>query len=170
MYFTHHMDLHRYKPFSSFIIILGTISSCIGYVYAENYSDNQAKSSNEENKIVLNVIHSDDIRAIMRRLNLLAYEREYTDLELEQKYREQIELLIQTANKLKDSAENLPNITRNKINETDITTFRAMANQLYRETLNLQEEINSSHYRGIRLSYQRLRDTCNACHQLFRDR
>ena len=164
------MDLHKYKPFPGFIVFLITIFLCNGFIHAENNGDNNPEYLNGKNKIVLNIIHSGKIRAIMRRLNMLAYEREYTDLELEQLFRAQVELLISAADDLRDSAENLPNITSNKLDDTDVTTFRAMASQLYRETLNLQKEINSSHYQEIRLSYQRLRDTCNACHQLFRDR
>lgn len=164
------MDLHIYKQSLRIIVFLSTIFLCNSLVFAENNGDNQPDYSDKKNRVILNVIHSDKIRAIMRRLNMLAYEREYTDLEIEQLFREQIELLINAANELRDSAENLTNITSNKLDETDVTTFRAMANQLHRETLNLQEEINSSHYQDIRLSYRRLRETCNACHQLFRDR
>ena len=164
------MDLRKFKQSASITVFLSTIFLCNGFIHAEDNGDNQSEYLNEKNKVVLNVIHSDKIRAVMRRLNLLAYEREYTDLELEQLFREQIELLIHAANELKDSAEILPNITSSKLDDTDVTTFRAMANQLYRETLNIQEHINSSHFQEIRTSYQKLYETCNACHQLFRDR
>ena len=164
--------MNLYKKIQSGIIIFFLLIIFIhsNLLKAENNTEQSLQNPENRDRIVLNVIHSNNIRTIMRRLNMLAYEREYTDLELEQLFKQQIELFINAASELKDSSENLPNITGNKLNETDVTTFRAMANQLYWETLKLQEHINSSHYQETRHSYQRLRETCNACHQLFRDR
>ena len=106
----------------------------------------------------------------MGRLNMLAYEREYTELELNQLRAEQIELLIQTASELTQTAENLPNITADPdLSDSDQITFRAMAAQLYRETRNLQEAYDAGQSQALEPAYQRLHETCNACHRLFRD-
>ena len=124
----------------------------------------------EKNKAALNVIHSLKLKTIMGRLNMLAYEREYTELELNQLRAEQIELLIQAANELAQSVENLPDITAGpELSEADRITFRAMAGQLYRETRNLQNAYDAGHLEELEPLYQRLHETCNACHRLFRD-
>ena len=124
----------------------------------------------ENSKSVLNAIHSNDVRIIMRRLNVLAYEREYTELELEKLRARQIKLLAQTAGELAQTAEQLPEDVQKDLSREDQTTFRAMANQLYSESLQLEEEAAANNYRALNECYQRLRETCNACHRLFRDR
>jgi len=98
----------------------------------------------EDSKAILSAVHSEKIRAIIRRLNSLAWDREYTELEIRKMRTEQIELLVQAAEELIASAENLPEITaQDRLSEEEQTTFRAMARQLHQ--------------------------TCNACHNLFRD-
>ena len=57
-----------------------------------------------------------------------------------------------------------------KLNETELATFRAMAGQLYTETLNLQQLTEYYDYHAIEPAYERLNQTCIACHNLFRDR
>ena len=124
----------------------------------------------EKSKSVLNAIHSNDVRIIMRRLNVLAYEREFTELELEKLRARQIKLLAQTAGELAQTAEQLPEDVQKDLNREDQTTFRAMANQLYSESLRLEKEAEANNYRALNEGYQRLRETCNACHRLFREK
>lgn len=125
----------------------------------------------EQPGAILGAIHSEKIRAIMRRLNSLAYEREYTELRIQQMRAEQIELLVQTAGELARSAGKLPEITaQDRLGEEEQTTFRAMAAQLHRETLKLREYAQNRQYGEMARGYQRLHRTCNACHELFRER
>lgn len=67
-------------------------------------------SDTKQNETILNAIHSDEVRNIMRRLNILFYEREYTELELQKLSTIQIELLAEEANVLAQTAADLPNI------------------------------------------------------------
>ena len=140
-------------------------------IHAENTSTDITGDIKEENKFILNAIHSEEIRAIMRRLNMLSFEREYTALELDNLRAEQVQLLVQAASELKQSAASLTHITGNKnISEADHITFSAMANELYLQTLTLQKESEANHNKALAPAYTRLHETCNACHRLFRDR
>ncbi len=137
------------------------------FVFAE---DGPPQPLPGKSKSVLNAIHSDDVRIIMRRLNVLAYEREYTELELEKLRARQIKLLALTAGELAQTAEQLPEDIQNNLSREDQTTFRAMASQLYSESLRLEEAVEANDHNALNAGYQRLRETCNACHRLFRDR
>lgn len=133
--------------------------------------ESQTAATPNESTALLNSIHSHKIRGIMRRLNSLTYEREYTELELQQIQTNQIALMLEITRELTDSAEQLPDISPgSNLNESEQITFRAIANQLYRETRQLNEDVQKGHTRQIKQGYRRLKKTCEACHQLFRDR
>ncbi len=120
-------------------------------------------------KAVLKAVHSGELRQIMRRLNSIAYEREFTQLELDRLRARHIETLVETVGELVRTAETLPEITEDGLNENDLVTFRALANQLYTETTGLRNAVRENNYAAQDAGYRRLRETCTACHNLFRD-
>lgn len=61
------------------------------------------------------------------------------------------------------------------LSATEVVTFRALASQLYTEALNvrtLAEEnpVNTYDFNLLNAAYERLYQTCTACHDQFRDR
>ncbi len=130
---------------------------------------NDSSGNLETGKTILNAIHSDEIKSIMRRLNTLIYEREYTELELQELNKKQIELLAKEAVALNQTATNLPNIDSLKnLSDEDQLTFNAMVNQLKEFAIELKKESDANH--ETETIYIKLQSTCNTCHQLFRDR
>lgn len=140
-------------------IIFLTASSLL---FAE---DNSEKL--ETGKTILKAIHSDQIKNIMQRLDILIYEREYTELELQELNKKQIELLANESVALSKIAANLPKID-SLLNDEDQLTFNAMANQLRDIAMELKKESDANH--ETETLYIKLQSTCNTCHQLFRDR
>lgn len=131
-------------------------------VFAEEHSSS-------ENKAIFHAVHSDDVRNIMRRLKLLIYERENSELEIERLRNKQISLLAEEANKLANTAEDLPDIASlQSLNDEERLTFTAMANQLHDITLEMEKAINTNHQQELDEAYIKLQDTCNTCHKLFR--
>jgi hypothetical protein len=129
--------------------------------------DNSGKL--ETGKTILHAIHSDEIRNIMRRLNRLIYEREYTELELQELNKKQIELLAEEALSLYKTATNLPSIdSLNILSDEDQLAFKAMVAELKDITTELKRESDANH--ETEAIYIKLQSTCNTCHQLFRDR
>ena len=129
-------------------------------LFAEQQSSG---NSVETNKSILKTIHSDQLRGIMQRLNMLAYDREYTQLEIYKLRAKQIDQLVDVASELVSNTNRLTNILNEAgLGEEEQLTFKAMANQLYEEALNLQHDVNGSS--------QQLLDTCKTCHKLFRSR
>jgi len=67
-------------------------------------------------------------------------------------------------------ADQLPQmLPENQLNAEEQVTFKAMANQLHNETLQLLGTDATRSYIELNSSYQRLQQTCTACHNLFRD-
>lgn len=153
--------MNIYKLLSIFFIIITVSASLFA---------NEISSNRSESKTILNAIHSDDIRNIMRRLRILIYDREYTELELRKLSNNQIELLAVEANILAQTAENSSNIASLKnLNDEDQLTFSAMANQLHDISLELQQEAKANHQQALDAAYLKLQNTCNTCHRLFRN-
>lgn len=124
----------------------------------------------DKNDILSNAIHSEEVRNIMRRLKLLNYEREYTELEIQKLSRKQIELLSEAAKALVEIAENIPDIASLKnLSDEGQIIFSKMANQLYDITYELKEGHGSNRHIVWEPTYQKLENTCKTCHRLFRD-
>jgi cytochrome c556 len=124
-----------------------------------------------DTRTLLDAIHSSRLRDIMSRLNRLSYERGYTELELDRMRAENVEALVDAALQLSQAAERLPDIAENThLAPEERITFSAMARQLYQQTLALQDDLNQGRYSELQAGYQQLRYTCNACHNLFRQR
>jgi cytochrome c556 len=152
------------KKLACFIIFIFSF-----YIINTCAEDKSGKASETGGKSVLKAIHSSELRQIMQRLNSLAYEREYTQLELDRLRARHIESLVETVNELVQTAEKLPEITQGDLSENDQVTFKALANQLYTETVKLQDAVKENNYSDQNAGYQRLRKTCSACHNLYRD-
>ena len=62
-----------------------------------------------------------------------------------------------------------------KLGESEVVTFRALASQLYTEALNVRNiaggnPVNTYDFNLLNAANERLYQTCTACHDLFRDR
>jgi hypothetical protein len=118
---------------------------------------------------VLNVIHSDQLRAVMHRLDSLTHDRERTALELQTLQLHHLEQLLQAADDLLERSEQLPDIAPDTdLTDEEVITFRAMASELYEQTLYINTRYRTGHVSEALQAYKDLRKTCAACHRLFR--
>lgn len=138
------------------IIFLLAITSVPSTLAEDTYS------KKDKPKTILNPVHSNKVQDVMRRLKLLFYEREYTDLELQELTRKQIELLVEETNTLVGIAKEID------LTDEDQLTFNAMANQIHELTLELEEKFH--HQSDLIPTYIKMQETCNTCHQIFRNR
>ena len=117
----------------------------------------------------LHGIYSEKLRTIMQRMNLLVYEREMTALQVQETRNETLQQLINTVAELVKASEGLTDaIPGIELSTEDRVVFRAMANQLFREAQTLGVMVDEKNYPAVDSAYQRLNETCNACHSLFR--
>ena len=125
----------------------------------------------QEQGPALSTIHSEQLIRIMQRLNELAYEREYTELGLDRLRAEQIDALVLETDMLSSKADNLPSIiTEGELTTAEQITFKAVASQLHAEVLRIQADIQENNFINVDAGYRRIRQTCESCHNLFRDK
>jgi hypothetical protein len=67
------------------------------------------------------------------------------------------------------------NPPRRDLGDNQIVTFRALASQLYTEALNVRDiardySLATYDFELLNTAYERMYQTCAACHELFRDR
>lgn len=154
--------MHKIKILFIFIIMMANSTL--------SFSDETSPVSNES-KTLLSEVHSDEIRSIMRRIRILIYDREYTELELRKLTNKQLGLLVNEIKHLTIAAKNIPNIkSLNDLDEEEQVTFSAMANQLYESVIELQHNSKTSHQQSLTDSYIKLQETCNTCHRIFRNK
>jgi cytochrome c556 len=115
------------------------------------------------------IVQSARLREIMRRMNLLIYEREHTQLELELIRARHLRALTDAAQDLAMAAENLPDSTGiSRLESERQETFRALALKLYTNAVAVQAQAEAADFRALEDSYRRLTETCNTCHELYR--
>lgn len=117
----------------------------------------------------LHGIYSERLKTIMLRMNQLVYEREMTALQVQEARDRQMQQLIDTVAELVKAAEVLTDAVPGiELNKNDQVIFRAMAHELFVESQNIVILVEEKNYTALDPAYQRMRETCNACHNLFR--
>jgi len=117
----------------------------------------------------LHGIYNEKLKTIMLRMNQLVYEREMTALQVQEVREQHLKQLIDTVTDLVKAAEVLTDAVPGiELNREDQVIFRAMASQLFREAQNIGVLVEEKNYAALDPAYQRLNETCNACHSLFR--
>ena len=139
------------------------------FFISSTLAEEKANLETSGDRALLRVIHSEDLKKTMRSLNLLAYENEYTELELQSLRAAQVNRLLDFAEELTDKADRLPEISDSQLSESDRITFRAMAQQLYTDTLELKKSAAENNYSNMSKRYLELNKTCDSCHRLFRE-
>ncbi len=148
------------------LVLLASITACDSDIDTEN-----TDIGSVQEKHTLHAISSEKLRVIMQDMYSSAYKSGVPDLQDGKMSEEKMADLIEAVEELLFHAELLstgqPSV---KLNETELATFRAMAGQLYTEALNLQQLTEYYDYHAIEPAYERLNQTCTACHNLFRDK
>jgi len=105
----------------------------------------------------------------MRRLNQLTYEKELSAMEIEDIRTRHVQLLVATVEELVVAAEELIDaIPGLSMSFDEQLVFRDMASQLQNEAYNVWYLAEEKDFTGMELAYQRMNNTCDTCHQLFR--
>lgn len=120
-----------------------------------------AESEQQQDNIKLHVIYSEKLQAIMHKLSSSVYEEE---LNLEQ-----INELFDNASELYVAAKGLDQALPGfQLNPTEKSVFENIARQLQVEANNMGFMAQNNDTEGLKMTYERLSQTCAACHDLFR--
>lgn len=154
-------------------ILLIIVLSISTHSKSSDGSDNQ---NQDENQYLLHAESSERLFNIMQRISSFANTPQAA--EAISFTEEELSDLIETVEELLFYAELMAlKVPTNQLEENNSVIFNAMASKLYSETLNIEQIIKSydlhiTDYAQNNLlneAFTRLSQTCNACHQLFRD-
>ncbi len=125
--------------------------------------------SDQDNKLKFHAIYSEELREIMRRMNQLVFEKELNELQKMEARVQHLRNLIDTVNELVVASESLTEALPGfELSHEEREIFYAMAKQLQIEANNIRKTAEETDYTYMDIAYQRLNDTCAACHELFR--
>jgi hypothetical protein len=116
------------------------------------------------------------LQMIMQNINASIHDSTNVDEQGEKVGEEDMPDMIEAVEELLYFAEFMSmNPPRRDLGENQMVTFRALASQLYTEALNVRDiarDYNLSTYDFdlLNTAYERMYQTCAACHELFRDR
>ena len=111
---------------------------------------------------------SERLRFIMRNLNSAYQESKHSDIRKDKIVNDNMKKMFEAVEKLLSSTELMASM-KSGLDESKRDIFKSLASQLYTETLNLQQISNNYEYQRIPSAYQRLNQTCEDCHRLFRE-
>ncbi len=118
---------------------------------------------------LIHVIVSDQTQAIMLELNQLMHDRALTELQITELRVKHLNQLVDNIEQLVDAAEELTDaIPGVRMMEENRITFLALARQLQNEADNMKKMAEEYNYTGMEPAWQRMLNTCDACHRLFR--
>lgn len=115
----------------------------------------------QDNILKLHVIYNEKIQEIMQRLSLSVYEEELDMQQMEELFNTASELYLTSL----DLNQALPGIS---LTAPEKNIFENLSRKLQVEANNLGYMAKHNDKEGIQITYQRLRDTCVVCHELFR--
>jgi hypothetical protein len=115
------------------------------------------------------------LRMIMENINFSIHDANDVDAQREPIAAERMDDMVDAVQELMFFAEfmNL-NPPRRDLGENQIVTFRALATRLYDEALSIRDialdyDLATHDFELLNSAYERLYQTCAACHELFRD-
>ena len=152
-----------------FLFITG-ISICCNAVASDAEGVKQQKNTTSH------AVPGERLRTIMQNINLTIHDSTNPDTQTDRISERDMEEMIEAVEELLFYAEMMStDLPRPELDKNELVTFRALAGQLYTETLNIQQtardyNIDTYDYELLNISYRRLNETCAACHQMFRDR
>jgi hypothetical protein len=152
-------------------ILLIIVLSISTHLKSSDGSDNQ-----DENQYLLHAESSERLFNIMQQISSVADTQQAAE---EISFTEEdMTNLVETVEELLFYAELMAlKVPANQLEESNSVIFSAIASKLYSETLNIKQltksyDPHTADYSQTNLlneAFTRLSQTCNACHQLFRD-
>lgn len=115
----------------------------------------------KENSIRLHVIYSERLQDIMHKLSLSVYSEELSLKEIDRLYDNASELYLAA----KELDQALPGFN---LSPAEKSIFENIARQLQLEANNMGYMAQNNDKEGLQMTYDRLTQTCAACHDLFR--
>ncbi len=113
-------------------------------------------------------VHGKRLRALMGDLKALLFERQLTQIEIDEDRRRYLVRTVEVSNGLLESATHIAE-SADDLREDERASFLALQNKLVSQTRALRVLAESGRSQAIAPQFQAITTTCNACHSNFRD-
>jgi len=120
-------------------------------------------------KPALHAVQSERLKAVMRELNDLMFERMLNEVQIDRQRRYRIEEIVEVAEKLLNTLQYIPNALQDlSLLEQEQQIFLKLSEKLKQQVILLKLEAEKNHVDTLPTSVNRIVETCNACHHIFR--
>lgn len=113
-------------------------------------------------------VHGKRLRTLMRDLEALLFERQRTQIEIDEDRRRYLARTVEVSNGLLESAAHIADAASD-LREDERPSFMALQNKLVSQTKALRILATTGRAEAIAPHYRAITTTCNACHSNFRD-
>lgn len=125
--------------------------------------------TNNTGSTALHAIQDARLRALMREMNSLMFERMRTELEIDRERRQKAAQIGRVADEMArtvvDIIDSLPRLS---LEEDEKIMFLILAEKLRSQVKMLKQQADHNYIDAIPGTLERITTTCAACHQLFR--
>jgi len=113
-------------------------------------------------------VHGKRLRTLMRDLKALLFERQRTQIEIDEDRRRYLARTVEVSNGLLESATHIAE-SADDLREDERASFMALQNKLVSQTRALRMLADSGRSQSISAQFGAITTTCNACHSNFRE-
>ena len=130
----------------------------------------QASSPDRVSDEALHGLMTERINILQRSIEVLLYEQNRTQTELDQSRRRQTAEIASAALALRDSVAEVSELEpRLGLSSANSSTFVSLAQQLRNDSEELAELANGARVGSLEDAVSRLQTTCDSCHNLYRN-
>ncbi|MGR9100905.1 MAG: hypothetical protein ACU826_10095 [Gammaproteobacteria bacterium] len=139
------------------------------FLYACGGERHSTAPSGVTEKSALHAVQSQRLRRLMAALNDLMYERMLTEVEIDRMRRSRTRDLAVAAGSMLETLDYIPEVLPDLgLEQRETADFLGLVDRLKKETALLRQEAEQNYVDAIPAQLDRIVETCNECHRLYR--
>ena len=159
--------MHKFPKYSGVLLAAFLLTVCMNV--STQAEDDIHQHRRVQTRSILYGVHSEQLYETMLRLNTLISYSQHSALPLDHEKNEFLQQLIETTDEVVKSAQSLKEIDpADKLGTEQTSTFISLADQLHTEALNIKINTKNMNIEELNQAFDKLNQTCNTCHKLFR--
>lgn len=120
-------------------------------------------------KPALHAIQSERLKILMRELDDLMFERMLNEVQIDRQRRYRTEQIVKVAEQLLNTVDFIPDaLPELSLKKTEQQIFLNLSTRLKQQVSLLKHEAEENYVDAIPQRVEQIVETCNACHQVFR--
>ncbi len=115
-------------------------------------------------------VESEELKILMRELNLVIYDRQKSELERDDIRRRYALNLADTIKELAYKVEHIPSdVLKKRLNDAEVAVYTGYARELYRDGEQIHTVAERYELEKLDETIAKTERTCDRCHALFRE-